>query len=401
MASRLAGRISGVAGRFAAALLGAAGLMRAEVGLGAEWIIEPSIAVESLYDDNVDLVTGDTDSVSGFMLVPRLRTQANTEVAKTMFDGYVAYTDYSEKDVEDKSEVAAYLTSERQTSERGKLGLRGEYRRDTLFERTDFGPGTGNIRDVDIGLSSSTEVRRHFWTLAPSFNWMLTERSAVRLSYLHTDSRYADAAGTGLVDYTEQGVSTTYSRSLTDRNDATVTINASRFDPDSDEQSKTLQLLAGLRRAFSKTLRGDFSAGVSRTRTELGDQDETSSGFVFTAGLEQRAETSKLDGVVSRDVTPSGLGQTVQSDQIRVRWTLQTAPTVELVLQGHLLRTQALEGDDPTIDRRYYEVQPELRWQWLEDVFVSGSYRYRRQKYDAEPDSAQSNAVFVGVAYAL
>lgn len=369
--------------------------------IGAEWIFEPSVAVESLYDDNVDLTPGDGDSVSGYMLVPRLRLRANTEVSKTTLDGYVAYTDYREKDVEDRSEVATYLTSERQVSERGKLDLRGEYRHDTLFERTDFGPGTGNIRDVDIGLSSSTQVRRHYWTLEPSWSWLLTERSAVRFGYRYTDSRYTNATGTGLVDYSEQGVSATWSRSLTDRDDLDLTLNASRFDPDIDEQSRTVQVLAGLRRAFSDTLRGSLGAGASRTRAEVGAAEDTSSGFVFTAGLEQRAETSHLDGVISSDITPSGLGRTVRSDQVRVRWTLQTTPTVDFVLQTHLLRTRALEGDDPAIDRRYYEVWPELRWQWLENVFVSGSYRYRRQKFDADPEAARSSAVFLGLAYSL
>lgn len=192
-----------------------------------------------------------------------------------------------------------------------------------------------------------------------------------------------------------------YSRAVTDRNDASITVNFARFDPETDDEARTVQLLGGLRRAFSDTLRGDFNAGVSRTRTEAGTQEETSSGFVFSAGLEQRAETSTLDGVISRDVTPSGLGRTVRSDQVRVRWTKQTAPTVAFVLQGHLLRNRALEGEDPVVDRRYYELIPELRWQWLEDLYVSGSYRYRRQKYDAEDEAARSNAYFLGIAYTL
>lgn len=205
MPSGVRGRNAAAVGRWAMGLLGAVALIRVDVAAGAEWIVTPSAAVESLYDDNIDLRAGDGESVSGFVLVPRLRVEAKTEVSKTVLDGYVAYTDYREKEVEDRSEVTAYLNSERQTSERGKFDLRGEYRRDTLFERTDFGPGTGNIRDVDIGLSTSTAVRRHYWTLEPRFNWLLTERSALRFNYRHIDSRYANATGTDLVDYTEQG----------------------------------------------------------------------------------------------------------------------------------------------------------------------------------------------------
>lgn len=381
--------------------MGVIALLAAQASSAAEWIFEPSVAVGATYDDNVDLTTESGDSVSGYLLVPRVQLRANTEVSKTVLDGYLAYTDYRESDIEDKTEFVGFLTDERRTSERGTLNFRGEYRRDTLFERVDFGEGTGDLQDVDIGLSSSTEVRRHRRTLDPRYTWLLTERSAIRLGYRYTSTSYANASGTDLVDYQQDGVSATYIHSVTDRSDIELTVNAARFDPDIDEESRTVQVLGGLRRAFSDTLRGNFAAGVSRTRTEAGTEEDTSSGVVFRAGLEQRAERSILDGVVSRDVTPSGLGRTLESDQLRIRWTFKTTPTVDFVLRSHLLRNRVLEGEDPGIDRRYYEVEPELRWQWLPDLFFSGSYRYRRQKFDASPDAAKSNAYFLGLAYSL
>lgn len=388
------------AGRWRHAWVGVIALFASEAGMAAEWIFEPSIAVGATYDDNIDLATEPRDSVSGYEIVPRMRVRANTEASKTTLDAYVAYTDYRESDiVEDKSEFVGYLTDERKTSERGTLNFRGDYRRDTLFERVDFGTGTGDLEDVDIGLSTSTEVRRHRRTLDPRWTWLLSERSAIRLGYRFTGTSYANAAGTGLVDYRQHSVGATYSRSVTDRNDVELTVNAARFDPDIDEESRTLQVLGGLRRAFSDTLRGNFAAGVSSTRVEAGGEDDTSSGVIFRAGLEQRAERSTLDGVVSRDIVPSGLGRALETDQLRIRWTLKTAPTVDFVLRSHLLRNRVLEGEDPGIDRRYYEIEPELRWHWLPDLFVSGSYRYRRQKFDAASDAAKSNAYYLGLAY--
>lgn len=372
------------------------------IGQAAEWRIQPSIDLASTYEDNVELATDNEQSTSAYIIAPRVSIVRNTETSKMDLNGYVAITDYQNGEIEDKTESAISLISQNQTSERGTLGINGELRRDTLFERFSQGPGVGDLRDTDIGLSTSTEVRRNYRALNPSFTWLLTEISSARLEGRLTDVNFSNADGTSLVDYRETFLSTGYSRELSERNTATLTANAFRYRPDDSEaEAETLQLLAGWVRKFGDSTRGNFAVGGSSTRQSEGGDEERSTGLVLRAGVEQRTDISQLDAVVSRDITPSGIGRALRSDQYRIRWLRKTSPTVDFVLDGQYIRNRAIEGDDPSVNRRYIELEPQLRWHWLENWVVSASFRHRRQKFDADGQSADSNAVFLGVSYSL
>lgn len=370
--------------------------------MAAEWIFQPSIDLASFYDDNVELVTGPHTSSSGYILAPRFNLKRNTETSKLDFDAYSAFTSYQRGNIEDRSETVASLRARNQMSERATLGVDGELRRDTLFEQLNQGRGVGDLRDVDLGLSNSTQVRRTYVAANPYFDWLLTERSSMRVGYRLTDVGFRNAGGTGLVEYKEHLVSGTYTRQLTEQNSASLTANAIRYRPvTGTSESDTAQVLVGISRRFSETLRGAFAVGGSETtQKNLGVEDK-STGVVLRAELEQKSEISQLDTVISRDIAPSGIGQSVQSDQLRIRWLRKTSPVVDFVLEGQVLRNQVIEGSDPSVDRRYVEVGPSLRWHWLENWVLSTGYRYRVQKYDAASDSADSNAVFLGVTYAL
>lgn len=368
----------------------------------AEWIFQPAIDLVSIYDDNVELVTGPHQSTSGYILAPKFNLKRNTETSKVDIDTYAARTDYQRGSVPDRTESAVFLKSQNQTSERATLGLDGELRRDSLFERIDQGRGVGDLRDVDIGLSTSTRVRRTYRAASPYFNWLLTERSAVRVGYRLTDVGFSDTGGTSLVDYKEHYVNGTYSRQLSEQNSASLAANVIRYRPQgSNAESDTTQLLVGLERKFTEATRGTIAVGGSKTTQTQSGVEDRSSGVVLRAGIEQKSDISQLETVLSRDVAPSGIGRSLRTDQLRVRWLRKTSPTVDFVLQAQLIRTNVLEGTDPTVDREYLELEPQFRWHWLEHWAVSGGYRFRRQQYDADANSADSNAVFLGLTYAL
>ena len=370
--------------------------------IAAEWVFQPSIDLASFYDDNVELATGPHTSSSGYILAPRFNLKRNTETSKLDLDAYSAFTSYQSGTIEDRSETVASLRSHNQMSERATVGLDGEFRRDTLFEQLNQGRGVGDLRDVDVGLSTSTRVRRSYVAANPYFDWLLTERSSMRIGYRLTDVGFRDAEGTGLVEYKEHIVSGSYTRQLTEKNSVSLSANAIRYRPETGaSEADTAQLLVGINRTFSETLRGSFAIGGSETeQTEAGVNEKTS-GVVLRAELEQKSEISQLDTVFSRDIAPSGIGQSLQSDQFRIRWLRKTSPFIDFVLEGQVLRNKVIEGSNPAVDRRYAEFGPGLRWHWLEHWAISAGYRYRRQKYDADSNSADSNAVFLGVTYVL
>jgi len=370
----------------------------------AQWTVVPAVDFGAVRDSNLRLTTGPHDSTTGYIAAARLDVTRETEVSQAELNGFVAHTRYSGDEFEDKTDYGLRLDAAHRTSERGTLGLDVRYRREALFETVILAPeDVGDTRDIDIGLSAETVVRRNYRVLQPWWRWMLTERSGVELRYRLTDVSFSDRPqGSDLLDYDENLISAIYSRQLSPRDELLVTANASRYRPDdTDAEAETLQLLIGVARTFSETLRGSISVGPGRTTEREGGIEEDSSGLVIDARVRQRAETSTLDGVVSRTVAPSGIGRVLRTDQLRVLWNRRLGPTVEFVLEARLLRTRVVEGVDPSADRRYYEIAPRLSWQWLEDVAIVGTYRYRRQRFDVDADTADSSAVFLGLSYRL
>lgn len=381
-----------------------AGLSPCAPAMAAEWTVQPYLDLGAMRDDNVRLTTAPHETTSAYVAAARMRAERETEVSKANMNIFVAHTRYHAGELPDKTEHGLKLDASRRTSERGTLGLSGEYRRDALFERVVVREeeGVGDVRDVDVGLTTEAEVRRHYRVLRPSWNWLLTERSSVRLAYRRTDVSFSNSGGTRLFDYEDDLLSGSYHRQLTQRDEFIVTTNVSRYRPDTtDAEADTLQLLVGRGRAFSETLRGSMSVGASRSKERVGAQEESSTGAVVNAALRQRSELSTLEGVISRDVTPSGIGRALRTDQVRLHWARKLQPMIELVFEGRFLRTRLIEGTDPSVNRRYYQISPELRWRWLENLSVVGSYRYRHQKFEASPDSADSSTVFLGVSYRL
>ncbi|HEX7043434.1 MAG TPA: hypothetical protein VF203_02355 [Burkholderiales bacterium] len=364
----------------------------------------PTVDVGAVRDSNLRLTTGPHDSTTGYIAAARMDVTRETEVSQAELNGFVAHTRYSGDEFEDKTDYGLTLDATHRTSERGTLGLDARYRREALFETVILVPAdVGDIRDVDVGLSTETVVRRNYRVLQPSWRWLLTERSAIELRYRLTDVSFSDRPqDSELLDYEENLVSAIYSRQLSARDELLVTANASRYRPeDTDAEAETVQLLIGRARTFSETLRGSISVGAGRTTEREGGIEEDSTGLVIDARLRQRAEISTLDGVISRTVTPSGIGRVLRTDQLRVLWSRRLGPALEFGLEARLLRTRVVEGVDPSADRRYYEIAPRLSWQWLEDVAIVGTYRYRRQRYDVDTDTADSSAVFLGLSYRL
>lgn len=366
----------------------------------AEWSLDPAVAVALGYESNAALTTGPHDAVSYGGLSPSLTFRRTTETSAINLGLLANATYYTGNEFEDTHEEQVALSSFVQSTERTRLGLDARVRWDTLFESAVLGSGTGNIQDVDIGLVT-TQVRRSYRELLPSVGYALSERSWVTLRYRLTDVQFDDVGTTGLVDYQQHFLSGTYSHRLTVANDVNVVIQGSQYRPVAGTDSDTVGLLAGISHTFSPTANAGFLAGVGKTTETIADGSQVDTKtFILEARATQRSELSQLEGVVSRDVQPSGSGKSVATDQLRVYWNRYLSPTTAFLLRTTIFRNSALEGSDPLVDRRYAEAETGVGWYWAPEWSFSVAYKYRYQKYDADVDSAQSSGVSVALAWA-
>lgn len=365
----------------------------------AEWSVEPAITLGLGADDNPALTTGPSETSSLIYISPRINWSKKTEISAVNLGLLLNATKYAGSQVEDTDSQTLSLSSFFQTTERTKWGLEGSLRRDTLFQSIQTTPGTGDLRDTDIALVEQ-KVRREWLSARPSWNYALSERSSLGLSYGITDVSFSNTLGTDLVDYKDHFLSAVYSRRITGQDDLNLVVNRFAYRPaEKGTKSDTTQLLAGISHAYSETSRGRFLVGSGKTRETATSGTEDTSSFVLEAGMVLRSELTTFEGVISRDVQASGIGHSVLSNQLRMYLTRKISPMLEVVVRANLLRNKVLEGSDPDTDRRYYELVPGLSWQWKPEWSIGAEYHHQRQKFDADAETAKSNALFISATY--
>jgi hypothetical protein len=377
------------------AVAGAAVGLYAAAATGAEWSMSPSVGLGIFYDTNPALITSEHESSSGAYGNAILGFQYATERSQANLGAAYYGARYREEGYENDDEGVISLRSFTRPTERQTLGLDGEYRRSSLYEqRAKTEPGTGDIRDTDVGLA---RVRRDYWWAEPRWGIQMTERNALDIRYRRTEAQYDEI----LDDYNEDIGTVALAHALNPRDNILFGVRGSRYrSPSADTRSTTGTVFLGFGRAFTATSRMELYVGGAKATEETGTEKYDVTGYVFRAGFTQRTELTRLELVLSRDAHPSGGGRLVASDQVRMDLNHRVAERSEMWLRAWVFRDSVLQGEDPTLDRTYAEIEPGWSWSWTPELAVIASYRYRWQKYDVDETAASSNAVFAGLGYA-
>jgi hypothetical protein len=357
--------------------------------------MSPSVGLGIFYDTNPALITSEHESSSGAYGNAILGFQYATERSQANLGAAYYGARYREEGYENDDEGVISLRSFTRPTERQTLGLDGEYRRSSLYEqRAKTEPGTGDIRDTDVGLA---RVRRDYWWAEPRWGIQMTERNALDIRYRRTEAQYDEI----LDDYNEDIGTVALAHALNPRDNILFGVRGSRYrSPSADTRSTTGTVFLGFGRAFTATSRMELYVGGAKATEETGTEKYDVTGYVFRAGFTQRTELTRLELVLSRDAHPSGGGRLVASDQVRMDLNHRVAERSEMWLRAWVFRDSVLQGEDPTLDRTYAEIEPGWSWSWTPELAVIASYRYRWQKYDVDETAASSNAVFAGLGYA-
>ena len=367
----------------------------------AKWSVEPYVAAGAVYNDNIRLTIGPHDSVSGINLTSGINSRRETATSFVSIDALANATRYSDNDEQDDlNEQIIRLRSNGEASERSRWRVDGRLIRDTLLRGVDI-PNTDDLDlgDTDVGLVDR-EVRRVRLELRPSWTRAVTQRTSIRLDYRLTDESFSDEEGTGLQDNDTHVLGARWSKELSQRNSVSFGARIARNRvPDTDSTTDDVSILGEITHVFSPTLEGTLSAGFRDTTFERGALEETDSGTIYEASLTKRSELTTLLAALRQDLNPTGIGRVVETNELRLRYRRRVSPRLTFVLRADLFRNEALVGDPTSVDRDYAQIWPSLRWQWTRQRSVIGSYRYRRREFDADDEAADSNAIFVGVAF--
>ncbi len=376
----------------------------------AEWAIEPSVSSRANLTDNVNLLPGAHENVFNWSLSPAAtfarRTEA-TELAGIASFGINRYPGNPDLDSDDAT-----------------LSLRSAYH----DERATYGLSASFVRDSTMASELATtgivltRQQRNLVSLAPSWNYALTQRSSVFAQYQYDQAKYQ--SGVGLTDYANQQASGGYQYLLSEQTAATVSANYSRYKAaDGSILTDSYGIDVGLTHARTENLSFNLAFGVRRSdttvtrtdfRCEFGNlalcfffgiplqpvtasSNTSDNGLTFKAGADYRWERSTASLALSRDINPSGTGTVVQTDRISITANHQFSEKLSGSAYGAYLISRYI--GDLGADTEFSSLSSSLAWRLDEWWTLGTGYSFAYQKVKGAPESASSNTIFMSISY--
>lgn len=400
-------------------------LLRISDVTAAEWLVEPTASLYWRHDDNIGLEPDNDESTRATTLAAGAQVRRNTEVMALRARGLLDYTDYD--NFQDRDEQAADWAA-RYKGERHLWAFNGVYKRDTTFaiitDQTlsevvgddgvsevvgDGGeiivvvPDPGGIGEpdlTDIGVTEE-QIRRDRLTLRPSWDYDLTQRTVVGLSYRFIDVSYEDEPGVDLTDHRTHAVEGRLAYKLAPNETVLGTIEGAQFRADdTDSETDNVSLVGTYVRGFSPVSEGLFALGIRRSKVDEPGVDDTSTGAIVRARYTHELQAGRISFSAGREVRPSGTSRMVESDHVDAVFERELTPRLIFSLAGTAFKIHSLLDDGiDTAERDYIRVEPALSYALTRELSLDGSYRYRWQERDIDPDSAESNAILIGIRY--
>ena len=393
----------------------------------AEWSAEPKISLRTGYNDNIRLTAAPHDSVWETALSPSVKFGVAQEHQGLSGDARLSIRRFTGGDGRESSDVLDredyhFNTDAWHNTLRDSFRGNLDYTRDsTLDSELDQ---TGNVVD--------DRATRDRFTLGPSWTRMLTELTRLELSYQYTNVDYSDDPGiSNLVGYDYHVASASLLRQLTPRTLGTLAVGFNSYLPDTDFDSDTITLQAGLTTNFSETLEASVLAGQRETTSDsfIGtgicvgadpgatfpsctggiavptgttNTEVDTSSATYSASITKTFETGSVSVSLSRSTNPSSDGElldrtrAVLTGEHKFTETLRTSLRVEYTENETIVNRVGFVSNPETED--FFRVTPKIHWRWSREWSLTGEYQYATDD-QANADEATRNAVYVTLSY--
>ncbi len=373
----------------------------------AEWKIDPRVELRAGYNDNIRLNVDDELSSPEIILNPATLFSYETPTSGVSGDlefRVRRYTD--ESDLND--EIGRLGIASFRQLERSRLGFNADVIKDTTLD--------SQLEETGVVFD---RVDRWRAGLNPTWEYSLGERTSMELGYTYTTVNYDNNSDSNFADYTSHSGQFGLSRVLSERATGRISASYQFTDNDANIESTYSALQGGADYRFSETLTGSLFAGIRRSEVKAtsntfipvldennniifvpvsdGTQDDDL-GYIFSATLQKDFLRGNTSFTARRDISNNVSGIPLQVT--RVGWNSLYRFTE--ILSGELnlgyFETETANGVGNR-DRNYILVQPTFNWAFRQFWTLSGSYRYRKQTFDASNDDAVQNAAYLTLRY--
>jgi hypothetical protein len=359
-----------------------------------QWQSRVTANAELRYDDNVRLTIEDTES----SLVSSLRAAGHairrTENTSLDIAGGVSSNTYSDASDLDNPAAFVRLDSRFRTE-------RSEYSLDLLAD-------TQSTLTSEAATSGLTQVnkQRYQFVVSPEWSYLVTERASVNLGLNYRDVFYEDVSDTPLYDYQVGTLILGGGYRLSERAGLDLRLDYGQFKADRiDTEYDNIGAQLGANYLLTETWSLNFLAGLRRTEARFtdffGDRlTQESTGPTYALNLRKRFDRGGgLDFGATRELAPSGTAEVLDTTSLTFRVVYPFTERWRVGLNANGYRNRQPDGESSLADRKYAQATLRLTYRLQPAWTLAAGYRYRWQNRDEVPGDAESNAVFLTLAW--
>lgn len=426
------------------------GLVLSAPAISDVWVFEPSASVDQRIDDNYRLDPDNALAVSATRVIGSLglsRESANQVIkGQIRVDGLLSLNEDETDEL--SSNQIAFLES-RFLQRRSSYGVKLSFKQDTPNRdiSADLTDLSQTASDTGASVTQDQNVDRERIFVNPSYSYNLSRRAEMTLDYAFTKvshglpscedaiNEWVESGGQPedvftvvdeLDDFEEHAIKLNSRYKLTPIDQVYSNIGFSRFEADEEVATDDFNLKDPDERCRNVLRNPRDTTSVNTTRFSIGydrllsptltvggqlgyytaDSNEfgvtsSTSGYLANLTVSKSTGITKFTAQLGVDVYPSDIGDVVESFQLVGDMTRELGPLTDFSFRARIYEPDAIsdDNDDDEFARRFLSLEPRLIWRFTRTWTLAGSYRYRRQKSQTNPNSGVSNAVLLSLKY--
>lgn len=420
----------------------------------AYWELVPQLEAGLTFEDNPRYISDEaqdaptlnpdaTDNALGVFTDIRLEGSYKTPSTEVSLTPRFRDTNYlkDNKDLNDDNVFVDFLA--RQTGVLGSVALVALYQ-ETGIRTSEFESATPSDPDnpgpITGGSGRFSDDTQQTWSIRPSIDYQLSPRNVLGISGQYTETTYDEDQGDlsfsrSYLDYDYSSVELSLRHVLNARNYFALALNGGNFLASEDgrlfqNSSDSFGATAAYNRAFTDTLTGSVTAGITRSSIDvdgiIGGFDPVTGAlclpsspcssnneernFVGSVELRKRSELTTMNFSLGSQISPRSDGTEVVQEQFRFfvdrRLSARLDGTLGILYSMESAVGQVFQPETATIglarqDRNYFTVDTGLSWRLTTTLSVYGTYSYLSDTTDLNTGNIHqtNNRLYFGVRY--
>ncbi len=334
-----------------------------------DWSNDYGVDVTFAADDNFRLTPDDEIDTTSINLRLFTDIEGTTEISHIRLDLAVTGVSYSESSIDDEQGYSLAFDTSR-TGERLSTFLNVGFDSDLTNETELLDSGI-----VEDGTRDTVSV-------SPGLSYLLNERNTLSANLNFTDVSYDTESQT---EYIDNSLSLSWSYGLDEGSSVYTSIQSSVYEPDDDDETDVTSFNVGYENRLSEATTYNISVGYS----DVDRPDDSEIGSNFSLDVNHRTDKqNSFTLVLSNSYEGSGQGEVREELGLNLLWARGLSERSQFTWSAEAVHTD---------DRDFYSTQAGVNYQYIREVNLSASYRYRQR--DEGTGDADSSTLLFSISY--